>query len=171
MVRIRKAEKTDAEAIARVSVASWLSTYRGIVPEKILQKITHEQRTEAFKKRLNDKQHLLYIAETETGTVVGFINGGPERTGNTSFNGEIYSLYILDEYHHRQIGRQLVNVLAEQLQKDGIDSMLVWVLEENPSKGFYEHLGGKQIDRQFLAELEAYEIALGWKAIDKLIAI
>ncbi|QTM99976.1 GNAT family N-acetyltransferase [Sediminibacillus dalangtanensis] len=169
MIRIRKAATSDAEAIAKVSVDSWISTYRGIVPEKILKKITYQQRTVAFKKRLDDPQHYMFVAETTDGQIVGFVNGGPERSGDYPYEGEIYSLYILDEYHHLQIGRKLVRVMTEQLLTDGYDSLLVWVLEENPAKGFYEHLGAEPVDRKYLAELEAFETALGWTAVDRLL--
>ncbi|SDM97971.1 GNAT family N-acetyltransferase [Sediminibacillus halophilus] len=169
MVRIRKAAIDEAEAIAKVSVDSWFSTYRGIIPEKILDKITYQQRSAAFKKRLVDPQHYIFVAETTDGQIVGFVNGGPERSGDYPYNGEIYSLYILDEYHHLQIGRKLVRAIAEQLQTDGCDSLLVWVLEENPAKGFYEHLGAKPVDRNYLAELEAFETALGWAEVDHLL--
>ncbi len=167
MVHIRRAGRDDAAEIAKVSVDSWLSTYRGIIPEKILKKITYKQRTTAFKNRLDDPQHYLFAAETADGQLVGFINGGRERSGGYPYDGEIYSLYILDEYHNLQIGRKLVRVMAERLLEDGHESLLVWVLEENPAKEFYKHLGAEPVDRKYLAELEAFETALGWTSLRK----
>jgi hypothetical protein len=52
----------------------------------------------------------------------------------------------------------------------GPNTMLIWVLQDNPACGFYEKLGGQQLrqresaiaDRQFL------EIAYGWTDITTL---
>lgn len=37
---LREARLDDASAIARVHVDTWLSTYRGIVPEEYLSKLS-----------------------------------------------------------------------------------------------------------------------------------
>lgn len=62
--------------------------------------------------------------------------------------------------------------LASALQINGFKSMLVWVLEQNPSVSFYERLGAVQIARKVIniggADLQ--DLALGWPSLDRLIA-
>ena len=48
--------------------------------------------------------------------------------------------------------------------EDGIGSMMLWVLKDNPTRGFYEHLGGVE-DREQSTEIGSasyFEIAYGW---------
>ena len=50
--------------------------------------------------------------------------------------------------------------------------MLVWVLADNPSRGFYQALGGVQIRQQTITVggAELLEIAYGWSNISPLTA-
>ncbi|MDH2899383.1 MAG: GNAT family N-acetyltransferase [archaeon] len=83
----------------------------------------------------------------------------------------MYGIYILREWQKKGIGRELVRETARRLIKDGFDSMLVWVLADNPSRAFYELLGGKQIRNKSIAiggaELE--EVAYGWLQVDEIL--
>ena len=36
----------------------------------------------------------IFVAETESGAVVGFAHGGPEREGNATYRGELYVIYL-----------------------------------------------------------------------------
>src|SRR5690606_37668646 len=120
----------DEEGIARVHVDSWRTTYKGIVSESVLQNLSYEQRAENWRRgiELND----LYVAEDESGSIVGFATGGKERTGNYEADGELYAIYLLDEVQGMGIGKELIQTIAGSLQEQGLTSMLVWVLEQNP---------------------------------------
>jgi hypothetical protein len=60
--------------------------------------------------------------------------------------------------------------LAQELVSENMYSMLVWVLEANHSRYFYEALGGKQIDSQpiEIGGTTLTEIAYGWDNINSL---
>ncbi len=49
--------------------------------------------------------------------------------------------------------------------------MLVWVLAENPSRRFYEVLGGKQLCEQeiTIGGVTLVEVAYGWKNLHRLV--
>lgn len=47
-MQIRKATLQDAEAIARVHVDSWKTTYKGIIPDNVLNNLSYTQRTEQW---------------------------------------------------------------------------------------------------------------------------
>ena len=51
--------------------------------------------------------------------------------------------------------------------------MLLWVLVENPSRGFYEQLGGKQLEeKQITIDGERLtEVAYGWADLHDLLAL
>ena len=50
----------------------------------------------------------VYVAENDAGEIVGFACGGPERSGDPVYTGELYGIYVLPEYHRRGIGRRWI---------------------------------------------------------------
>lgn len=167
-MRIREAAVGDAEGIARVHVDSWRTTYKGIVSESYLQQLSYEQRAENWRRGIG--KNAIYVAEDETGRIVGFATGGKERTGNYDADGELYAIYLLQEVQGKGIGKKLTKVIAKKLQEQGFTSMLVWVLESNPSKKFYASLGGEPIDETMI-EIggdEFKEIAYYWDTIETI---
>ncbi|MGK7937920.1 MAG: N-acetyltransferase family protein, partial [Xenococcaceae cyanobacterium] len=135
---IREAKLEDAEAIARVHVDSWRTTYQGIIPESYIAKRSYQKRKESWKKRLSDnqeqdRQHFVYVVKNNTGQIVAFADGGLARNGDSIYQGELYAIYILEAYQRQGIGKNLVKTMAEKLSQSGLNSMLVWVLEDNPA--------------------------------------
>lgn len=171
-VTIRQAKADDAAAIARVHVESWRTTYRRIIPDDYIAKFTAEERERVWRRIIGEGKRSQYvcIAEDDRGTIVGFVSGGPERSGKSRFRGELYAIYLLEPFQRHGIGRRLAAALARRLFDDGIDSMIVWVLAENPARNFYAALGGvhdgeKPVE---IAGAELIEVAYGWKDIRPL---
>ena len=166
---IREARAGDARAIATVHVASWQTTYRGIVPDDYLAGLSVEQREPRWTVILADTTGpagaaCAFVADTGGGRVVGFADGGPRREGDPAFAGELYAIYLLAEYQGQGIGRRLVASVTERLHTLGMASLLVWALARNPACRFYEALGGRPIGRKPItiggATLD--EVAYGW---------
>jgi len=162
-ILIRKAEVDDATGIAKVQVDSWKTTFKGIVPDDFLESLSYEKREPIWKRAVMENN--LYIAEDENNHVIGFSVGGKERTGNyETFPGELYSIFILKEYQGTGIGRLLVKSVVNDLKKKKLNSMLVWIIEENPACQFYEALGGKKVDTREIeiGGKKLSEVAYGW---------
>ena len=85
------------------------------------------------------------VAEGADACVVGFANGGHARPTNLPYDGEGYTLYVLPEHQGAGNGRRLLGALLSALSAAGCRSALVWVLAENPSRFFYEAMGGTLI--------------------------
>jgi hypothetical protein len=102
-VHIRTAQVTDAAAIAAVHVDSWRTTYQGIVPGDFLARLSYEQRESLWRQILTDLNNpcVVYVAEEERATILGFASGGPERTGDPVYTGELYAIYLLAPYQGR----------------------------------------------------------------------
>ncbi len=167
MFRIREANCDDAPAIARVHVDSWRTAYRGIVPDDVLAKLSYEERTSTWTWGLShlELREFHYVAEDEAEGVIGFVSGGPERSGDPVYTGELYRIWLLERHQRRGIGRQLVHATVQRLAEACFRSMLVWVLAGNPSRGFYEALGG-QFVRNGQTEIEGAffdQVAYGWR--------
>ncbi len=170
---IRPATLADASAIASVHVESSQTTYRGILPDEVLRRFSHERRREHWAKILGDStsQEFVFVAEDDLSQVVGFASGGPEREGDVFYRGELYAIYLLTSSQQHGIGRNLVAAVAQSLLLQNVKSMQVWVLEENPSRGFYERLGGKRVREKTLNREGKLlqEIAYAWEDIHSLL--
>ncbi len=133
----------DAAAIARVQVDTWRSAYSGILPASVLAALDVERRTTAWTRihrELTVREHLLVATLDER--VIGFASGGPNRIANTDYEGELYALYLRVEHQRRGVGRDLFCASIARLADAEMPSAMLWVLAENPSRGFYEKLGG-----------------------------
>ena len=163
---IRQARLEDAASIARVRIDTWRTTYRGIVPEEFLDSMSYEENTQRWGERLRnpESQAGVFVAENDDGQVVGFVAGGPGRDNDPIYKGELHAIYILQAYQGQGIGRRLTIALVEALLLQGIESMLLWVLAANPSRRFYEALGGELVKAsQFdIAGVSIDEVAYGW---------
>ncbi len=168
-MKIRKADIADVKGIAKVHVDSWRTTYRDIISDEFLNKLSYESREKLWVSNLSNMN--VYVAETYEGDIVGFSTGGKERSGNyTGTDGEPYAIYILKEYQGQGIGRLLVKPVIDELLNLNINSMLVLVLEKNNSCHFYEALGGKQLDciEVEIAGDKLNEIVYGWTEIQAI---
>lgn len=171
---IRPAQEEDAHGIARVHVDTWRSTYAGIVPQKFLDGLSPEARIDSWQKQIRKTpdEMCIIVATTDDGEVIGFACGGPERTGEYGFSGELNAIYILAAHQRKGIGRCLVKSVAHWLKVHGMTSLLVWVLTENPARRFYVSLGGQP---EFEQEIEIggvrlQETGYGWREIDTLLS-
>jgi L-amino acid N-acyltransferase YncA len=164
---IRAATQNDIPAIAKVHVDTWRTTYRGIVPDEHLANLSYERQASGWYPILNqdsDDGYFTYVAEEGSGEIIGFASGGEERTGDPVYEGEVMAIYILQNQQGKGIGRCLVQAVAEQLHLSGINSMLVWVLADNPACQFYAALGGEPV-REKKIEISGkplIEVAYGW---------
>lgn len=171
---VREAKIADAPVIARVNLDTWRTAYREIVPAHYLAQLSYEKRENNWREILvnaEKSKDFVCVAENERGQIVGFAAGGCERTGKYVYQGELFAIYILEEYQRQGIGRQLVRTVATKLAELSLNSMLVWVLGDNSAYKFYELLGGEKVEEQQTrrAGVALKEIAYGWRDIAVLI--
>lgn len=143
---IRRAELRDAAGIARVHVESWRATYKGIIADDYLDKLSITQKTREREQWLMHppSSNVVLIAKM-AGEIVGFASCGRERTAHPLYTGELYALYLLPSHQGQGIGRRLVEETARVLLAQRHRAMLIWVLTENKARGFYERLGGRAV--------------------------
>ena len=160
---IRPSRKADAQAIAHVYVKTWQDTYLGLIPFGYLYAMSARELEKGFEYETRSKRVFNFVAE-EAGEVIGFISGGYARHADDIYEGEIYALYVLKNHQRQGIGTQLVLALATAFNRCGITSMLVWVLEHNPCRRFYERLNGMYLRKKrlpFAGEM-LDTVAYGW---------
>jgi GNAT superfamily N-acetyltransferase len=169
---IRPAQVADADAIARVHVDSWRTSYKGIVPDDVLAGLSVERRAQVWRTAMTDFRatQCLYVAESSKG-IVGFANGGYEREHHPAYRGELYAIYLLQSAQGQRVGQRLVQAVARHLSQLGLPNMLAWVLSENPARQFYEHLGAQYISEKpiLIGTATLKEVAYGWSSLQTLV--
>jgi ribosomal protein S18 acetylase RimI-like enzyme len=168
-VLVRRAVVDDADAIERVRTDTWRHTYRGLMPDSVLDGLGYDATRRRVLMSALPPQHFVLVAEQD-GEVVGFCIGGPSRTPVDTFGGEVYAIYVLPEHHGRGAGRALLEAARTALIDRGFGSMIIWVLRENaPSRRFYERMGGVHVrdeDRE-LEGVRITESGYGWSDISR----
>lgn len=159
---VRRARPGDASAIAQVHVRSWRESYRGLVPDAYLAQLSvagHERHW----RQTFAAGGWAFVAEWEQ-RVVGFASGGLSRA-RRDISGELYLLYVLRASQGRGVGRALFDACHYELARCGHRGLLVWVLAENPARGFYERLGGEPSGESSvtLAGTRLREVAYLWR--------
>lgn len=161
---IRVAKAHDAYGITRVRVNGWRTTYRGIVPTEYLLKVSSSAIDWADRVRtaLDHREMAGYVAVIDD-EIVGFVLYGEERTGEyPNHKNEVYAIHILEQHQGKGIGSTLLGHAVQSMCTAGL---LIWSLELNPYRTFYERKEGQVIDqkdREF-GELLLREVAYGWE--------
>jgi ribosomal protein S18 acetylase RimI-like enzyme len=166
--RTRPASVEDAAAIARVHVAAWRTSYRGLLPDEFLASLSEPNYQERWKRAIGEGSSLVYVTEEHRG-IVGFASGGRERAGEDGFAGELYAIYLLEDAQRRGHGRELVRAIVGGLRDMGLTDMIVWVLRDNvAARRFYEGLGGTYVRAQpiTIGSVTLEEVSYGWRSLE-----
>jgi GNAT superfamily N-acetyltransferase len=146
-VVIREAGPADAGAIATVQVATWRTTYPGIIAQEAIDRLTVADREVALGRAL--RREIRFVPEAfvaiRAGRIFGFISGGEIREPIAGFDAELYAIYLLKTEQRAGVGAALTRHLARRLIEIGRRSMIVRVLTANPACVFYERLGGELV--------------------------
>ena len=165
---IRAAGPADAADIAHVQVATWRSTYRGLLPDPLLANLNVKRREESWRAQAEaigkDQRLGVLLVVEEGGKVVGFASAGPERVTESGYDAELYAIYVLEDQQGKGIGRRLVELVFAWLREQGHGSLRVWVLEGNPAEAFYQRLGGTRVGtrQEDIGGESVTEVAYGW---------
>lgn len=139
---IRKATEKDSEDIINVNNSTWNTTYKGLIPDGILKKYTNNSEEKIIKIKKIIKEYDNFLIALDNKKVIGLISYGKSLNKEFKNSGEIYSLYLIKEYQGLGIGKKLFFKGIEELIKKGFDSMIINVLENNPTIKFYIKYSG-----------------------------
>ena len=154
MISIRRARPADAVAIGAVHVAAWRSAYPGILPDRFLAGLSVPRQAAHYDQAIRSSAAVFVAIASgpdlptgNTPRIVGFATAGRSRQRDDSVlnlgDGEIETLYVLDDWRERRLGRRLMRAAATHLIEMGCKSAFLWVLRDNPSRWFYQRLGGR----------------------------
>ena len=144
-VKIRPATPEDAESIAQVHIASWREAYAGIVSSEVLAGLDVEQRTEQWRRVIDDaargEKHVWVAEDDEDGHITGFASLGPSRDEDADRPPlEIYTIYLEPHAWGHGVARKLMRTLLEAVPEGS--SVTLWVLAANErAQHFYRRNG------------------------------
>lgn len=167
MIRIRRAVREDAVGMANVHVGAWRNAYAGILPDGYLTRLSTPRQALYYQSGI-EAGHAAYVADIGN-RVIGFATASRSRSDLA--DGEIETLYVLDDWREQGVGRGLMQATARRLARAGCRSAFLWVLRDNPSRWFYQHLGGRRVaDAQtVVAGVPIPKTAYVWDPIELLL--
>jgi len=160
---IRPAHLDDASAIARLDVETWQASYAGILATPYLVGLSAERRARGWTGVIRREPRDVRVAAGPDGAILGFGSCGGCRD-EPNYSGEVFTLYVAPDWQNQGVGRALLLGLFARLVERGNHSAVIWVLSENPSRFFYQRLGGREVRRKTLpvAGVQIAATGFGW---------
>ena len=141
---VRGARPEDARTVAEVHVASWRHTYRGLLPDDYLERLSVDDREAMWLGAFADPDPKsgAFVAEVD-GRIVGFASFGPSRDEDAAERtGEVPAIYVDPPVLGTGVGRELFEAATIALRDAGFARGTLWVLEANAlARRFYEKAG------------------------------
>ncbi|MGC5284679.1 GNAT family N-acetyltransferase [Micromonospora sp. DT231] len=145
-MRVRRADVTDALAIAVVQVTSSRAAYQGLLPQSDPDSRDTGRRSEVWERILAEAdwpRSATLVADNDDG-IVGFVDLRPTRDQDADplTVGEITAIYLLPAVWGAGVGALLMTASVNALGKAGYRQATLWVLETNHrARRFYEANG------------------------------
>jgi GNAT superfamily N-acetyltransferase len=138
-VVVRRAERSDAERLARINIDAWRAAYTGIMPPASLAAMRLEEYVEGWRSRLTEDhlpERIVLVGELDD-MVATYCAGGPYRPQagaadeDTKRWAEIYAIYTDPAQQRRGAGSAVHEEFLDRLSRDGYHTAALWVLEAN----------------------------------------
>ena len=145
MAVVRLAVPADAEAMARVHVASWQFAYRGMLDDELLDGLNWRDRRKFWTRILRRPtipESANYVIEDD-GLIVGFASVGPCRDEDRSdaTQWELYGLYLEPAAIGRGLGAAITDHAFANIPAH-VDDISLWVIAANQrARTYYERIG------------------------------
>jgi GNAT superfamily N-acetyltransferase len=140
LLTVRPARIEDVAQMARVIVRCWQETYRGLMPDAVLDDPGFVPARERFwTAALTDERYRrnrVAVADRD-GELVGIAMSGPPLDAGATWAKQLYVLYVLAADHGTGAGPALLAAVV-----DPAESAALWVADPNPrAQAFYRKHG------------------------------
>ncbi len=159
---VRLAVPADAEAIAKVHVASWQAAYRGILDDELLDGLDWRDRRKFWTRILRRPtipESSNYVIEID-GHIIGFASVGPCRDDDRSAASqwELYGLYLEPSSIGRGYGAAITTHAFDALPAH-VSDVSLWVISANErARGFYQRIGFERDGTEQLTVIGAQNV-------------
>lgn len=171
---IRAATPADAAGIAAVHTQSWRETYTGLIDAAFLERMTNpaarERRAASWVQTIERQLEQVFVAEQidhlGRGEVVAFASVGPARD-HAGYDSELMTLYSFRRVQGQGLGKALLHAAAKAAGAGGAKNMALWVLAQNPTRGWYAAQGAREAGAKTDGDLQ--EIRMVWDDLAGLV--
>ena len=163
LIEIRRAQPSDAQAIADIHDEAWRGAYRGIIPGAELERLINRRGLRWWDGAICKGSRISIIVFGDH--VAGYANYGRNRARSLPYDGEIYEIYLRPEFQGLGFGRRLFSAARRDLVQSGMKSLVVWALSDNePALAFYRMLDGRAVasSSEKFGTTVLDKIAFGW---------
>jgi len=173
VIQLRKAQYSDARAIAHLHAAGWQDTYKNVMSSDFLENHAQNERFSHWQTLLNqsNRDMAVFVAEKE-GNVEGFICVMLKK--DAQWGTYIDSLHVSSALRGQGAGKKLLHHAAEWVRSEDSESPLyLWVFEDNVRAiHFYQNLGGEIVEHT-VSDMPSSDNApvfrISWKNADRLV--
>jgi len=153
-MKVRPAVMEDAPDVAKIHVATWKATYKGIVADDFLENLSVEKRQAYWQSAITIGKPQLWVATVDD-QVTGWIAFGPCRDQDaTPETAELWAIYISPDHWSQGQGRALWQQARQALVEQSFKTATVWVLEKNQPAILYYEASGFTLDTSSAQEIE-----------------
>ena len=143
---IRRASVEDVDSICDVHLRSWQASYRGLIPDAVLDDFAATQDDRSARRRFQiatPGSGISTWVAVHRAEVIGFALANASRDDDASpGTGEVSALYVHPDFVGRGVGRLLLARAVRDLAEQGYSRATLWVLESNArARRFYEIAG------------------------------
>ena len=173
MIHVRNAQLVDCPGIARVQVDSYRTAYAGLFPEPYLARFSYEEQEQDWREWLTAPSNdVLLVAVSPQESVLGYVLARAQPDIHPGYDAEILALHVRQAYQGKGIGSALLRAAIGQLLEWGCRSVMLWTLQGNPARRWYERLGGEMLGekRYQVEDWEVIEVAYGWETMSGLLS-
>ncbi len=142
LLNVRRAEPADAASIAAVHVTAWRSAYPGILPADYLASLSLTRQASQYDRAIRQGVGVHVATALTPPRIIGFATAARARRTALA-EGELETLYVLDDFRDQGYGRALLAASAASLIGLGCKTGFAWVLRANPARWFYERTGAR----------------------------
>jgi ribosomal protein S18 acetylase RimI-like enzyme len=137
---VRPARAGDVAQMARVNVRCWRETYRGLLPDAVLDDpgflAVRERFWAAALTGERYRENRVAVAERD-GELIGIAMSGPPLDAGAAWARQLYVLYVYAADHSTGAGAALLEAVV-----DPEESVALWVADPNPrAQAFYRKHG------------------------------
>ena len=135
-VELREAGPDDLGGIVSVFLDCWRQSYRGVLPDSLVDQMTDEGASDLWRRGLTTPGATVVVAVRDVVVL------GVTRYALAGSTGLVHSLYVSPDARGLGLGRRLLDRAAADLAATKATSATLWVFADNaPSIGFYGACG------------------------------
>lgn len=149
---VRRARQDDAPELARVNIAAWRNTYRGIVPDEFLDGMDTARRELGWSRwlALPDPDAVFVATNGTNDRIVAYAGvcavREPRDVHPTRPTGELAAIYADPMVLGCGAGHAVHEAAIDALARFGFEHAVLWVFEDNPAAQLFYRRHGWSCD-------------------------